>query len=256
MTTAPLPESHPIWILKNISVKGTSRARLHEISLSIPAGNTLLLGDSGAGKSTLLNLLVGIEFPTSGEILCQIPHSPTRLPLYWVPPGLGLWGHVSVEDHLLMVAPPVSANSAQARPSQPSHITEIMSGLDLLDLRSSLPDDLSQGERSRLAVARALASQAQVLILDEPLVHTSTLRQKQYWALIRHVCREYHIHLVIATHDFQVAAQDWSSVVILHEGRSYSTYGATESGMGTVSGSETPDFVSHIWNRLQKVEKW
>ena len=203
--------NRPLWTLNDVCLAGTSRFRLQGITTDIPSGVTAVAGDSGAGKSSLLNLLVRFETPTQGQIICHSGPAAGQLPIYWLPPGDGLWSHLSVRQHLETVHPPV-ADAATT-------IDRLLSGFELLELAKTRPDELSQGERSRLAMARALASRARVLVLDEPLVHISLARQEDYWRLVRDCCREFEMSVVMATHDLEVIAREATHLLLLEQGQ-------------------------------------
>src|SRR5262245_19146916 len=98
---------HPsLWTLKNVTLRSTHRPRLDAVSCEIQTGVTAVVGDSGAGKSSLLNLLVGFERPDQGEIICHCAATRGQLGVYWLPPGDGLWSHLSVQQHLEIVRTP------------------------------------------------------------------------------------------------------------------------------------------------------
>lgn len=201
----------PLWTLKNVTLRGTQRPRLADISCEIFPGVTAVAGDSGAGKSSLLNLLVGFERPDQGDIDCHYAVAQGQLGVYWLPPGDGLWSHLSVQQHLEIVRTPTAETSAM--------IDQLLTRFDLQTLRRARPDDLSQGERARLAMARALASQAQVLVLDEPLVHTSILRQPTYWQIVRELAAQQQTSLVLASHDLELIAREADRLLILDAGQ-------------------------------------
>jgi ABC-type multidrug transport system ATPase subunit len=199
-----------LWSLKNVTLNGRQRPRLKSISTEILAGVTAVIGDSGAGKSSLLNLLVGFERPDAGEVVCRYTQAAGQLPVYWLPPGDGLWSHLTVRQHL-EVTHPATADCGV-------FLDKLLSQFDLDDLQRTRPDDLSQGERARLTMARALASRAAVLVLDEPLVHTSMLRQPLYWEVVRDHCSQYAISLVMASHNLETVAHEADHVLILDSG--------------------------------------
>lgn len=200
-----------LWTLKQVTLRGRQRPRLRDVSAEIPSGVTAVVGDSGAGKSSLLNLLVGFEQPDAGEIDCHCVPAAGQLMVYWLPPGDGLWSHLSVRQHLEVVQPAADGASAI--------IDQLLSQFELDSLQRARPDDLSQGERARLAITRALASRATVLVLDEPLVHTSILRQPRYWALVREICSRNGTSLVIASHDLEVISREAEHLLILDAGQ-------------------------------------
>ena len=194
-----------------MTLRGTRRPRLADVSCEIHPGVTAVVGASGAGKSSLLNLLVAFERPDQGEVICHCLPTRGQLGVYWLPPGDGLWSHLSVQQHLEIVRTPAADASTM--------IDQLLVRFDLNDLRRARPDDLSQGERARLAMVRALASQARVLVLDEPLVHTSILQQSTYWQIVREVATQQETSLVIASHDLEMIAREANRLLILDRGQ-------------------------------------
>ncbi len=205
-----------------------------------------MVGDSGAGKSSLLNLLVGFERPDQGEIICHCAATRGQLGVYWLPPGDGLWSHLSVQQHLEIVRIP----GADAG----SMIDQLLTQFDLHELRRAHPDDLSQGERARLAMARALASQAKVLVLDEPLVHTSILRQTKYWQIVREHAAQQQTSLIIASHDLETIAREADRLLILDAGQ-LAYAGPLAPAEQTQSSSNASELLARILNYRQQDAK-
>lgn len=183
----------------------TLGTRLRDVSLSIPPGVTSVLGQSGAGKTSLLNLLVCFERPDKGEISSSLEKGSHRLPLFWVPSDGGLWPHLTVAQHLTAV--------------QADKVDNWLAEFDLTAQRDARPDTLSLGERSRLSVARALAADAAVLVMDEPLVHVDPTRVGQYWEIIRRQVASRGISLVFATHSPQAVLAEAQWVICLRDGQ-------------------------------------
>lgn len=182
-------------------------ARLEVDDLSITPGITAVLGPSGAGKSSLLNLLVGYEQPTAGAITQHLPDNPTALNLFWVPPGDGLWPAMTVRQHLTAVT------------TDTPLIDEILDALDLTAIASRGVDDLSRGERARLSLARALASGARVLVMDEPLSHVSDWQETRGWEIIQTILKGANASLIFATHRPQIALQYADRAICLDRGQ-------------------------------------
>jgi iron(III) transport system ATP-binding protein len=178
-----------LWKLESVSLD----KRVRDVSLSITTGVTAVLGHSGAGKTSLLNLLVGFEKPTAGTIY-------GRPATFWVAQDFGLWPHLTAAEHLQAV------NYQKA---------DLLDEFDLRDRADALPHRLSQGERSRLSVARALATEATVLVLDEPLAHVDPARVGKYWEVIRRRAKS----LVFATHSPRAVLAEAKQVICLQEGR-------------------------------------
>jgi hypothetical protein len=104
-------------------------------------------------------------------------------------------------------------------PGSREHLDGLLTGFDLSHRADAHPEKLSQGERSRLAVARALASRAAVLIMDEPLVHVDPARAAGYWELIRQHLAQTRASLIFSTHSARTALMEASSLICLKDGR-------------------------------------
>ncbi len=168
---------------------GRQSSRLTHVSLSLSNGVTAVMGASGAGKTSLLNLLAGYEQPSCGKI-----HN--ELSVAWVPSGFGLWPGCRAHEHVA-----------------DAHLLEI---LGLGDCRDAFPHTLSLGQQARLSVARALASSAQLLIMDEPLAHVDPRHRSDFWNVIRGHLGERV--LVFASHEPETVLAHASEVCCLVEG--------------------------------------
>jgi ABC-type multidrug transport system ATPase subunit len=237
-----------LWNLKNVSLAGAERPRLHEASLQVSAGLTAIVGQSGAGKSSLLNLLVGFENPDSGTLTANLPNVDGRLPLFWVPQNLGLWPHLSVAEHLQAVLP-TQSNSDRA-------VEQLLDDFDLTELAAARPDRLSQGERSRLSVARAIASGARVLVMDEPLVHVNPSRASVYWDALRRHVHETNTSLVFATHSPETVLREAKQAICLSAGRVLFD-GPVEQLYWHPANPELADFLGvHNWVTSEESRGW
>ena len=200
-----------IWRLSGVTVRGADRARLHAVTLDIPPGVTAVVGPSGAGKTTLLNLLVGFEKPDEGRVECGLDRGDGKngVPLFWCPPDHGLWPHLSVRGHL----------EAAASASMRGRIDETLAAFDLHDHAGQRPDHLSQGQRSRLSVARSLVTGARVHVMDEPLVHVDEEAAPRYWRWMMGVIAQTGASWVFCTHNSAVARETAQRVIRLRAGR-------------------------------------
>lgn len=180
------------------------------MTLEIQQGVTAVIGPSGAGKTSLLNLLVGYERPSAGRIVLKETTSDNPLTVFWAPPHQGLWPHLTVREHLTTVSPDMAAIDV--------HANALLTKFDLQDQASAKPDTLSLGERSRLNVARAIASAAEVLVLDEPLAHVDPAHVGNYWDVIRETCSQSGCSLVFSTHTPEVVLREADRVICLARG--------------------------------------
>ena len=187
----------PLWTLDHVSL---APSRLRDVSLTLRAGVTAVIGWSGAGKTSLLNVLVGFEKAERGSVSgCAS--------LAWVPQDGGLWPHCTAREHL-----------AIARPGG-GGLDALLAAFDLTARANARPHELSQGEQARLSVARALAAKAEVLVMDEPLAHVDPARAGNYWRVIREHLAATGASLVFSTHLPEIALGEAGRVVCLSEGR-------------------------------------
>jgi ABC-type multidrug transport system ATPase subunit len=202
----------PVWSLNGVTLLGRDQPRLDSVSLQIFPGVTAVMGASGAGKSSLLSLLSEFEQPDDGSVQFEKPKTSASvtLPLFWSPQDHGLWPHLTVEQHVDYVLPERATSGRSA--------TQWLELFGVDKLRTSLPDSLSQGERSRLAVVRALASEAAVLVLDEPLIHVDSLTAHRCWRIIDEYIQRHCATIVFSTHDPDAVLKYAQNVVCLDNG--------------------------------------
>jgi putative ABC transport system ATP-binding protein len=195
------------------------------INLTISAGEMVaIMGPSGSGKSTLLNLLGGLDVPSSGQVVVAGKDLATESEK-----GRSLFRRSRVsyifQAYHLMPTLRVSQNVAL-----PLHLAGIPTGeIDLkvarvlrevgLDARGNhLPDELSGGERQRVAIARALATDAPLLLADEPTGNLDTARSEEILDLLKTINRERGTTIVIVTHDHH-AASACNRLIKLRDGK-------------------------------------
>jgi osmoprotectant transport system ATP-binding protein len=194
------------------------------ISLEIPQGETLvLLGRSGSGKTTLLKLINGLLLPSKGEVLVQdrptADWDPIRLRrgIGYVIQEAGLFPHFTVAENVALV--PTLENWDAPRTA--ARIQEMLHlvGLDPREFARRRPRELSGGQRQRVGVARALAADPPILLMDEPFGAldpvTRAELQREFSALARRLGKT----IVFVTHDLREAMLLASRIVLLQAGR-------------------------------------
>lgn len=211
MTITELQAETQLWSLKDVSLKSKSNFRLAGLNLEIHPGVTAVMGYSGAGKTSLLNLLVQFEAPDAGTVSRNNEENNSGLDLFWVPHNLGLWPQFTVREHLALVCPDLK--------SEKSNINELLTAFRLTEIQDQYPGQISQGEASRLSVARGLASQSRVLVLDEPLVHVDQTHWPEYWETIRKECAKNSTSLVFSTHQPELVMREADQVICLDQGK-------------------------------------
>ncbi len=199
--------NNPLWQLESVGLG----QRLRDITMRIEPGVTAVLGHSGAGKTSLLNLLVGFEKPDTGKLAVEFDRGSYRIPLFWVPADGGLWPHLTVAEHIAAVMEENADPGAETN--------RWLEEFDLTHRRDSRPDTLSAGEQARLSVARALAANAAVLVMDEPLEHVDPSRAGKYWQIIRRHLAGKNSSLIFATHSPRPVLAEARRVICLRDGR-------------------------------------
>ena len=202
-----MPESIPspaVLTLSHVVVTGRDTPRLRA-DLAIPQGVTAIIGPSGAGKTTLLDACAGFVTPAEGQV--TRPPDGQQLPCFWSPAEGGLWPHRSVREHLSLVSH-----------REASHLDRLLADFDLLELAHVRPAGLSQGQQARLGIARALAAEPVVLLLDEPMVHVEPARAPAWFATLIERVRATGTSLVFSTHDPSQVLSAADHVVCLDRG--------------------------------------
>jgi len=201
-----------------------TQAIVNAISLDIEAGETLvLLGRSGSGKTTLLRLINRLLLPTGGQVLVQ--GKPTsewdpiklRRRIGYVIQEAGLFPHFTVAQNVALVPTLEKWDSARIA----ARVSELLTlvGLDPAEFSRRRPHELSGGQRQRVGVARALAADPPILLMDEPFGAldpvTRAELQREFAALARRLGKT----IVLVTHDVREALLLASRIVLLQAGR-------------------------------------
>ncbi len=200
------------------------REILSEVNLQIPHGKTIvLLGRSGSGKTTLLKLINGLLIPSTGEILVgerlTWDWNPIRLrrKIGYVIQEAGLFPHFTVAENVALV--PTLENWPRVKIDQ--RVKEMLQlvGLDPGEFAHRRPRELSGGQRQRVGVARALAADPPILLMDEPFGAldpvTRAELQREFQSLVRRLQKT----IVFVTHDLREALLLASEIVLLQSGR-------------------------------------
>ncbi|HSB38202.1 MAG TPA: sulfate ABC transporter ATP-binding protein [Gaiellaceae bacterium] len=193
---------------------------LSNVSLAIPEGSlTALLGPSGSGKSTLLRVIAGLEQPDSGQVLIgeeDVTERPARAR------GVGMvfqhyaaFKHMTVHDNVAFGLTVRKRPRAEIR----RRVHELLELVQLDGLATRYPAQLSGGQRQRMALARALAVEPSVLLLDEPFGALDARVRKELRAWLRRLHDEVHVTTIIVTHDQEEAMEVAAQIVLLNEGR-------------------------------------
>jgi osmoprotectant transport system ATP-binding protein len=197
---------------------------LDHFNLSVDAGDVLaLVGRSGAGKSTLLKLVNRLLLPDAGAVLVEgrdtreWPPIALRRNVGYVLQDVGLFPHMSVADNVAVV-PRLAGWSADRIAPRVAELLELV-GLPAQEFAARWPDELSGGQRQRVGVARALAVDPPVLLMDEPFGALDPLTRAELHAEFRRIQSRLRKTVIIVTHDMGEAFALADGVGVLEEGR-------------------------------------
>jgi sulfate transport system ATP-binding protein len=193
---------------------------LEDVSLTVGDGAlTALLGPSGSGKSTLLRIIAGLETPDSGEVLIgedDVTSAPARTR------GVGfVFQHYAPFKHMTVQDNVAFGLSVRKRPKEEirARVKELLGLVRLDGLAGRYPSQLSGGQLQRMALARALAVQPQVLLLDEPFGALDAQVRAELREWLRKLHEEIHVTTIFVTHDQEEAMEVAEQIVVMNKGR-------------------------------------
>jgi len=217
------PRSAPAIEFDHASFCLNGRPLLQDLNLSVQQGETLvLLGRSGSGKTTTLKLINRLLLQTAGEVRVNGRRTTDWNPIqlrrtigYVIQEG-GLFPHFTVERNIALV--PRIENWPQSRIR--ARVCELMSTVGLSDeLLSRYPSQLSGGQRQRVGVARALAADPPILILDEPFGALDPLTRSEIQKEFRALQKRMQKAVIFVTHDLREALLLADRIALMEEGR-------------------------------------
>jgi osmoprotectant transport system ATP-binding protein len=219
----PSPSSGPAIEFDHVSFSLNERPLLQDLSLSVNLGETLvLLGRSGSGKTTTLKLINGLRLPTQGKVRVSgratTEWDPIRLRRgigYVIQDG-GLFPHFTVERNIALVPTIEGWNHERVQ----ARVREllILVGLDA-NLASRYPSELSGGQRQRVGVARALAADPPILILDEAFGALDPITRSEMQKEFRALQQRMQKAVIFVTHDLREALFLADRIALMEDGR-------------------------------------
>jgi sulfate/thiosulfate transport system ATP-binding protein len=204
----------------NVSKRFGTFTALDDVSIRVGDGAlTALLGPSGSGKSTLLRIIAGLETADEGEVTIgdeQVTHAPARTR------GVGfVFQHYAPFKHMTVHDNVAFGLSVRRRPKNEisARVKELLGLVRLDGLADRYPSQLSGGQLQRMALARALAVQPKVLLLDEPFGALDAQVRGELREWLRRLHEEIHVTTIFVTHDQEEAMEVAEQIVVMNQGK-------------------------------------
>jgi putrescine transport system ATP-binding protein len=234
----------PFLQIQGVTKEFDGYKAVNNVSLDIAKGEIFaLLGSSGCGKSTLLRMLAGFEMPTSGQIvldgknLAGLP--PYERPMNMMFQSYALFPHMTVWDNIAFGLKREGCTETEAR------VDAMLKLVQLGKFAKRKPHQLSGGQQQRVALARSLAKQPQVLLLDEPLGALDKKLREQTQIELVNIIEQVGVTCVMVTHDQEEAMTMASRIAIMSEGR-FLQVGAPSDIYETPATRFVADFIGNV----------
>jgi sulfate transport system ATP-binding protein len=206
--------------LSNLTKRYGSNTVVDDVNIDIPEGSlTAILGPSGSGKSTLLKLIAGLEAPDEGRVVIEGDDVTDVDPRYR---DIGFcFQHYAPFRHMSVAKNIGFGLRVRKQPKNviDTKVRELLELVKLEDKSSSYPSQLSGGERQRMALARALAIEPRVLLLDEPFGALDAIVRTELRQWVKELHRQIKVTTVLVTHDQDEAMEVADQLLIMHSGR-------------------------------------
>ena len=216
--------STAIFDVKNLNFTVNGQTILQNISLEILSGQYIaIIGPNGGGKTTLARMLLGLDKPTSGEVKIfgkKLSSFKQWHKIGYVPQRAS---HVDSSFPATVLDIVKMGRTSQRKlfssygEADKNAVHDAMNKMDVLNLTDKMIGTLSGGQRQRVMIARALASNPEILILDEPNTGVDMVSQKNFYALLRKLNKEDGITIVFITHDIGVIADDIARLFTINQ---------------------------------------
>jgi sulfate/thiosulfate transport system ATP-binding protein len=207
-------------LVRNVSKSFGDFAALDDVSLEVEGGSlTALLGPSGSGKSTLLRIIAGLEAPDRGEILISGEDAtalrPQKRNVGFVFQHYAAFKHMTVRDNVAFGLKVRKRPRAEIE----RRVDELLELVQLGPFGHRYPAQLSGGQRQRMALARALAPEPQVLLLDEPFGALDARVRTELREWLRRLHEEVHVTTIFVTHDQAEAMDVANKIAVMNHAR-------------------------------------
>ena len=211
--------------IDNLTFAYDSRVIFNDLSVSFPQGGFCsVLGPNGSGKTTLLKCIVGLLKPDSGMItldgkpLADYKMMDLARTIAYVPQYQDIVFDISVFDYVLLGRNPYQTPWEMQRPEDKEVVEEALNKCNVWDYRDRLLQALSGGERQRVMVARAMAQQTGIMLLDEPLANIDITHKFGIMDILQELNEEQGVSILIILHDLPIAKTYSKQILLLKEG--------------------------------------
>ena len=206
--------------VRNVSKRFRDFVAVDDVSLEVESGSlTALLGPSGSGKSTLLRIIAVLETPDDGQILLSGTDTtalkPQKRNVGFVFQHYAAFKHMTVRENIAFGL----KVRKHPKPEIQQRVDELLRLVQLEGLIDRYPSQLSGGQRQRMALARALAVDPQVLLLDEPFGALDAKVRAELRSWLRRLHDEVHVTTIFVTHDQEEAMDVAEQIVVMNDGR-------------------------------------
>jgi sulfate transport system ATP-binding protein len=207
-------------VARNVTKRFGDFAALEDASIEVPSGSlTALLGPSGSGKSTLLRVIAGLETPETGIVELDgvdvSGQAARKRGVGFVFQHYAAFKHMTVRENVAFGLKVRKRPRAEVR----KRVDELLELVQIAGWADNYPAQLSGGQRQRMALARALAVEPKVLLLDEPFGALDARVRKDLRAWLRRLHDEMHVTTIFVTHDQEEAMDIADQIVLMNHGR-------------------------------------
>ena len=247
--------------IKNIVKTAGEKVILDDISLTIESGSfVVLIGTSGCGKTTTLKLLNKLIEPTSGEIYIDgkpiSKEDPIKLRrnIGYVIQNIGLFPHLTIKENIELI-PKLKGDKSEEEISETTERLVKMVGLDPDEFLYKYPTELSGGQQQRIGVIRAIATDADIILMDEPFSALDPITRTQLQEWLYELQQELKKTIIFVTHDMDEALKLADKICIMQGGK-IQQYDTAENLLKHPANSFVKDFIGsdRLWSAPEYIK--
>lgn len=214
--------------LKDVSFSYGNDKAVENVNMQVHKGDYLgIVGPNGGGKSTLLKLMLGLLVPTAGEVLLY--GQDIKKFKDWSKIGYISQQVTHIDPNFPMTVEEVVSMGRYSKlglfrflgKTDREKIKEALEQVEMWEFRKRLVGDLSGGQQQRIFIARALAGEPEIIVLDEPTVGVDVKTQKQFYSLLQKLNTEFNITLILVSHELDIVAHESTEIAYINRSLVY-----------------------------------